>query len=431
MTPNRALVAAALILFGPFARGQEKPPAAPHVLTDTLLDPDAVRRVAERLRTSDSLEAKSVMQDLLQRIARDPNELSRLTQNNPLLSDPATLQQIRSILGENPTIPQIPGLPSGIGNQFQPPAPPGRPPTPPPVPNSPSRTDPPAAPPPAAPQAENAQTGLSNSVIFAGERRWKASGVERESARRQQQLETVKAFWEKNVGPLDRTPAVRDLMREMIAGPRGLDPKTAAGLASLLADPQADPDGFVKWAANASGTLGDLNLPNLGVRPGDWNLPSFTPDFGALTPTASSPSFSAGEFSGEASWLPVILLVVVAAAALVLWRFWPQVFGTPNAVPLPGLGPWPVDPRHIADRDALIRAFEYLSVLVCGAGARAWNHVAIADALEATTGAADAAEPLARLYELARYAPAGEPLPPEALAEARQHLCRLAGVSPA
>ena len=40
----------------------------------------------------------------------------------------------------------------------------------------------------------------------------------------------------------------------------------------------------------------------------------------------------------------------------------------------------------------------------------------------------EAAEQLASLYERARYAPPGEPLPEAALATARRDLCLLAGV---
>jgi hypothetical protein len=88
-----------------------------------------------------------------------------------------------------------------------------------------------------------------------------------------------------------------------------------------------------------------------------------------------------------------------------------------------------VDPRSIADREALIQAFEYLSVLMCGGGARTWNHVTIASALERAVPQAEAlADPLARLYAVARYTPADQPLPPGAVAEARGYLCELAGV---
>jgi hypothetical protein len=88
-----------------------------------------------------------------------------------------------------------------------------------------------------------------------------------------------------------------------------------------------------------------------------------------------------------------------------------------------------VDPRTIATREDLVRAFEYLSVLICGAEARTWTHGTIARALVdlAATHAATA-RLLARLYELARYAPLDEPLNPAELAEGRRLVCELAGV---
>jgi hypothetical protein len=95
-----------------------------------------------------------------------------------------------------------------------------------------------------------------------------------------------------------------------------------------------------------------------------------------------------------------------------------------------GLGPWPIDPRQINTREDVVKAFEYLSVLICGQAAKTWTHNTIADALAdlaATHG--ETAVMLARLYELARYAPLDEPLTHEDLMEARELVCGLAGVS--
>ena len=87
-------------------------------------------------------------------------------------------------------------------------------------------------------------------------------------------------------------------------------------------------------------------------------------------------------------------------------------------------------------RQDLIRAFEYLSLLVFGQSARTWNHRDIAARLRerAGTSAAErcrAADHLADLYERARYAPPADPLPDGELHEARRDLCLLAGVASA
>ncbi|MBL8865538.1 MAG: hypothetical protein JNK93_08245 [Planctomycetia bacterium] len=104
--------------------------------------------------------------------------------------------------------------------------------------------------------------------------------------------------------------------------------------------------------------------------------------------------------------------------------------GSPAAQAVRSLGRWPVDPRTIASREELVRAFEYLSILLCGDAARVWNHLTIARALRRQIPASDlVADELAKLYELARYTPANEAMSPASLADARRCLCHLAGVS--
>ena len=91
----------------------------------------------------------------------------------------------------------------------------------------------------------------------------------------------------------------------------------------------------------------------------------------------------------------------------------------------------------------MIRAFEYLSLLWLGPPARNWNHQVIAERMGEEDKAGpdapklmswdafaqrQAAGQLAALYERARYAPPGEPLPDDALAAARRDLCFLAGM---
>jgi hypothetical protein len=171
-------------------------------------------------------------------------------------------------------------------------------------------------------------------------------------------------------------------------------------------------------------------LPELGgwhrpeVNPGSW-LP------GPPGPPSGSPSFSV---PGGGSWLPVILLGAVAVVGVALFWLWPRLTGTRDdqPTPVPGLGPWPVDPRSITDRDGLVRAFEYLSVMLHGTAARTWNHRTIAEAfLRNVPNAAVGADELAEAYAVARYTPADQPMTAEQVAAARRHLCRIAGVRPA
>jgi hypothetical protein len=93
------------------------------------------------------------------------------------------------------------------------------------------------------------------------------------------------------------------------------------------------------------------------------------------------------------------------------------------------LGPWPVQPGAVANRDDLVRAFEYLALLRLGAVARTSNHLAVA----ARLGAVDpddqrraAAAELARLYERARYEPEPVSLDDSQLEAARRDLTLLA-----
>jgi len=96
------------------------------------------------------------------------------------------------------------------------------------------------------------------------------------------------------------------------------------------------------------------------------------------------------------------------------------------------LGPWPVRPEAVRTRDELVRAFEYLALLLLGPAARTRNHEEIAAGLgEQDVSRRAAAERLAGLYEQARYAPPDEVLPDTDLAAARADLSLLAGVAAA
>jgi hypothetical protein len=158
-----------------------------------------------------------------------------------------------------------------------------------------------------------------------------------------------------------------------------------------------------------------------------FELPSW-PSLG-LSGTRFSASFSGpGSVGGHGStqalkWFLAFGIGVLVA--VVVWKLLTRyvVWGSATAVDSWRLGPWPVAPATVASRLDLIRAFEYLSLLLLGRQARSWNHREIATRL----GSAEA-ERLATLYEQARYTPEDEPLPEQAVAEFRRDLCLLAGV---
>jgi hypothetical protein len=83
----------------------------------------------------------------------------------------------------------------------------------------------------------------------------------------------------------------------------------------------------------------------------------------------------------------------------------------------------------VTDRESLVKAFEVLSMILCGPTAKVWNHATIATALrEYLAKDPEAIDRLAVMYALARYTPAGESLSPESVTQARRTLCDLAGV---
>ena len=84
-----------------------------------------------------------------------------------------------------------------------------------------------------------------------------------------------------------------------------------------------------------------------------------------------------------------------------------------------GPGPGPCmpegfDPRGVNDRESLVKAFEIVSMILCGPTAKAWNHATIATALlrEYLAKDPEGIDRLAVAYALARYTRAGESLPP-------------------
>ncbi len=93
------------------------------------------------------------------------------------------------------------------------------------------------------------------------------------------------------------------------------------------------------------------------------------------------------------------------------------------------LMPGPLDFSSVRTREQLVEAFDTVSLDQCGDEARAWNHRVIAGQIGDTRPAvAEPAAELGRMYEVARYAPPDEDLPPTDYADARKGLSVIAGV---
>ena len=222
-------------------------------------------------------------------------------------------------------------------------------------------------------------------------------------------------LWEENVGPLKDTPAVKQLASELFRGRADAGPGDGGPLGKLIDGKTAD----------------DLlkGLPEAGAR-GGWSLP----DLGGAADALPSPSLPGGLSGGglpSAGGAGLVggLLLLAGLVVLAVWLLPKLTAPATGPTPVPGLGPWPLDPQTIRTRADLVRAFEYLSVLLVGSPARAFSHEAAAAALRAAVpAAADAAGPLADAYALARYTPADHPLTDADLLDARRLLCRLAGV---
>jgi hypothetical protein len=170
------------------------------------------------------------------------------------------------------------------------------------------------------------------------------------------------------------------------------------------------------------------NLPSIG-KPG-WSGPRM--------PAVSAPSAGRMQGPSEGTVIGLLWIGLAVIAAVLLWKLLGGARTPPVGVQSAGwqLGPWPVNPADVATRQDLVRAFEYLSLLLLGPAARAWNHVEIASKLGASDDPAamqrhNAASQLAALYEQARYAPPEELLPEDHLSDARRNLCLLAGVAAA
>jgi hypothetical protein len=252
-------------------------------------------------------------------------------------------------------------------------------------------------------------------------------------ARNSEGYRSMAGLWEKNVGSLDKTPAMKQTLTDMFGGTGGQGKGFGNGSFgnNKFGNNNGGSSGVANWFKNRTwnGPPSWLSNMNLGSR---FNFGGPTmPSFGA----PSAPSFGGGFAMGGLSGLGTIGIVIVsilvaAVIAFVLYRYWPQIQAMRSKPSeLPGVGAWTIDPRDVRDRPTLIRAFEYVSLFLCGDSAKVWNHSTIAAAfVDRIPKSAGYAEPLARLYARARYTPEHEVFTPADIAEARGYLCQLAGV---
>ncbi|MCE9564831.1 MAG: hypothetical protein K8U57_22585 [Planctomycetes bacterium] len=263
---------------------------------------------------------------------------------------------------------------------------------------------------------------------------------------RTKSLQAFAALWERNVGPLSETPEVQRALFEAFSE-NGLDFDMKDDKGNSIWDLLKNSDGSssnFNDLFNNSGSMGKWDFGKWELpKVGDWfssrrqsdNTP---PSWLNSNPSPPRPSSSSGwglgsgsGWSGFEAWLPFLILFVIVLG-VVLWFQLKNLRAQSSAVAFAGadLGAWPVDPRSINTRQEVVLAFEYLSVLICGPSARNWTHSTIAAALaDLATTHEETAMMLARLYELARYAPLDEPLTSPELIETRKLVCSLAGVS--
>ncbi|HEV8059647.1 MAG TPA: hypothetical protein VGP68_07230 [Gemmataceae bacterium] len=161
----------------------------------------------------------------------------------------------------------------------------------------------------------------------------------------------------------------------------------------------------------------------------EFIMPS-TSDRGAVDlnlPSVGSPDASAGGIVTLLAWL-----VAIVAGAICLRKLWFNVQESKRETRRKQalMNAWPVDPLGVNSREELIRAYEFLALSRLGMTVKSWNHLAIAASLGNSPDPLrrNAALSLTDAYEHARYAPLEEALPHEVIAEARRHLCLLAGV---
>ncbi len=193
-----------------------------------------------------------------------------------------------------------------------------------------------------------------------------------------------------------------------------------------------------KWLGQLPDVHWDLKLPHPDWHLGKIDVPSLpSVNMPAVPLPSMGPVGVAAPGAPAALALGPVLMAFVAVvlAGAVAWLVWKAApWKTLRQGRQAGwqLGGWPVDPARVSTAAELILAFNYLSLRLFGPEARSWNHATVAGHIGQGGQSArqEAAARLAELYEHARYAPAAEPLAPEDLRQAREHLGALAADQP-
>lgn len=230
-------------------------------------------------------------------------------------------------------------------------------------------------------------------------------------------------IWERNFGPLDRSPALKKAVAELLNS--SIRENAAAGGPSAgdLFSDFINPDSplgqdLAQWLDRAANGPGwDWNEIGLG----DLNLSLKLPDGGMPEGLRSIGGPSGIGSDDTPSVYPVLLAIAAIAiiAALIVKRSRRTRSRDHFA---DGLQTEPVDVNTITDRATLIRAFEQTARSVFGRSADFWNHARIAESLAHRPELAAAAHDAGKLYCLARYAPPDEKLDSAHFELARQQL---------
>lgn len=470
-----------------FSRPAPQPPGQHEPITGPL-SPEQVKQALERLLKADGFppemldalkkqmkaEGKEIgenqLKAMLEMLERNPalrKQLEQWGQSHRAKGGkqlpPEELNKLRDLLSRQP--PMAPG--KGI---TQPPFPPPGGPAP-PAPPLPGKEDlkntnpgggepvrPPTPPAPAGPNPEipalpNPMLGGAGEVpIPKIDPNPGAGPFDPNETPKERAMRTAASLWERNVGPLKETPAVEKMLYDLVDGTEGLKDAEGNSIWDTLSKETGDATSFSDFLKDAalgdSWTMPKFDMPSFNWGRSDWD---FGRDRGRSSSgegwrlgRGSSPSGSRGGWSGPGvpsvnlpgigavGWpaLVFVLILVVLFGCILIWRMWDWKKTVPDdGLGLSDLSKWPIDPRRIATREHVVIAFEYLSVLICGPTAKTWTHNTIAQALaDLAVSHAETAAMLARLYELARYAPLDEPLTTAEVAEARRLVCRLAGL---